>query len=530
MTTQTLRTPHTGTTRRPRIPSRTHAGAAFWLVAVVFLIVMAFSTVPTPLWPLYQQENGASTVSVTLAFSAYALGVLVSLFFAGHISDWHGRRRILLPAVVLEIAAAVIFSVSAELPALLAARFLGGLGVGLLTATATAFALELHSHYRPGRTSRLADAVTTTANLGGLGAGPVIAGVLAATLPRPLTTVYLIFLVLLALAAIAIAFTPETVTRHERLYRPQRVVVPRAGRARYFLLAVGAFLAFSLFGLFTSLSPKILITTLGVTSTAVTGLVSGVVFAIAVIAQLVATHVTAARQLAIGLVTLAGGYALLLVTGLGGGLAVFLAGAAVGGAGAGLVFKASMVEARSLADASARGEVVAGMFLAAYLGMILPVLGLAVVADVAGLAAGLTGLSLVALVVIALTGWRLSRTLRRYPRTREVTMSELQLPDPIREFVEATNAGDTDRFVAAFTEDAYLNDWGREFQGHDGVRNWDRTDNIGKQSHFEVIEVAQGDGPDAWIITVDVTGNGFNGRSPLAFTIRDGRIAALRIS
>ena len=41
------------------------------------------------------------------------------------------------------------------------------------------------------------------------------------------------------------------------------------------------------------------------------------------------------------------------------------------------------------------------------------VLGLAVVADIAGLAAGLTGLSLVALVVIALTGWRLSRTPRR---------------------------------------------------------------------------------------------------------------------
>ena len=109
-------------------------------------------------------------------------------------------------------------------------------------------------------------------------------------------------------------------------------------------------------------------------------------------------------------------------------------------------------------------------------------------------------------------------------------MPEHELPDPIREFVEATNAGDSDRFVAAFTEDAYLNDWGREFRGHDGVRNWDRTDNIGKQSHFDVVDVAQGDEPDAWIITVDVTGNGFNGRSPLAFTVRDGRIAELRIS
>ena len=109
-------------------------------------------------------------------------------------------------------------------------------------------------------------------------------------------------------------------------------------------------------------------------------------------------------------------------------------------------------------------------------------------------------------------------------------MPEQELPDPIREFVEATNTGDSERFVAAFTEDAYLNDWGREFRGHDGVRSWDRTDNIGRQSHFEVVDVVQGDEPDAWIITVDVTGNGFNGCSPLAFTVRDGRIAELRIS
>jgi len=109
-------------------------------------------------------------------------------------------------------------------------------------------------------------------------------------------------------------------------------------------------------------------------------------------------------------------------------------------------------------------------------------------------------------------------------------MTAQQLPEPIREFIDATNAGESDRFVAAFTNDAYLNDWGREFRGHDGIREWDRTDNIGKRSHFEVVDVARDGESDRYTVTVDVTGDGFNGRGPIEFLIRDGRIAEVRIS
>ena len=66
-------------------------------------------------------------------------------------------------------------------------------------------------------------------------------------------------------------------------------------------------------------------------------------------------------------------------------------------------------------------------------------------------------------------------------------MTESQVPAAVQDFIEATNRGDSAAFVAAFTEDAYLNDWGREFHGHDGVRSWNRTDNIGVRSHFEFV-------------------------------------------
>ena len=49
-------------------------------------------------------------------------------------------------------------------------------------------------------------------------------------------------------------------------------------------------------------------------------------------------------------------------------------------------------------------------------------------------------------------------------------MTDNDLPAAIRDFIGATNRGDSDAFAAAFTEDAYLNDRSREFHGHDGVR------------------------------------------------------------
>lgn len=103
-------------------------------------------------------------------------------------------------------------------------------------------------------------------------------------------------------------------------------------------------------------------------------------------------------------------------------------------------------------------------------------------------------------------------------------------PAAIRAFIDATNAGDSDAFVAAFTADATLDDWGRKFAGHAGVRDWDRTDNIGVQSHFDLLAIERGEEPDSYVATLRVSGNGYNGTGPMVFRLRDGLVASLRIS
>jgi MFS family permease len=353
--------------RRPELPH----GPGFWVIAAAFLAVMAFSTVPTPLYAIYQARDGFPAFVVTVVFAAYAVGVVASLFLAGHVSDWLGRRRILLASILVEVLAAIVFLLWPEVPGLLIARLLTGLGVGALTATATAHLSELRAVARPEEGPGTSRAVSTLVNMGGLALGPLVGGVLAVTVDRPLVVPYEVFLVLLVVLGLGVALVPETVERREALpaYRPQRLAVPAESRGAFLSAAVGAFAGFAVFGLFTSLAPTFLAGRFGETSHLVAGAVSFGVFAAGAVAQLLSARLAARPALLLSAAALAVG----AVTAV---LWPFVAGGVLAGAGVGLLFRLSLAVAGSLASDAARGEVLAGMFLAAYLGLAIPVLAI----------------------------------------------------------------------------------------------------------------------------------------------------------
>jgi ketosteroid isomerase-like protein len=102
-----------------------------------------------------------------------------------------------------------------------------------------------------------------------------------------------------------------------------------------------------------------------------------------------------------------------------------------------------------------------------------------------------------------------------------------QVPAPIQAMIDATNAGDHEAFVAAFTPDAVLVDWGKEFDGAAGIAAWDDSDNIGRGSRFHVAAGAlEG---DTWVLTLDVSGGGFNGTSDFRFELDGDLIRRMEI-
>jgi MFS family permease len=355
-------------------------GVAFWVVAAAFLLNMAFSAVPTPLYVLYQARDHFSAIMVTIVYAVYAVGVIASLFLAGHISDWAGRRRVLVTALLVNVASALLFIFFPSLAGLIVARVISGISVGLTTATATAYLAELHLGARPDATGRRPQVVATAANLGGIGIGPLVAGVLAQYAPAPLRLPYIVVGGAIIVLALLVAVAPETTTPPNPRpdWRPQRVAVPKHARSHFFAATSAAIAAFAVYGVFNSLVPSFLAGTLHVDSHAIAGAVAFSAFAAGALAQIALGRLTNLALLRCSVPVLLLGLALFATGMWVSSLVIFVVGGVVTGAGGGLVFRGALVAAGSAAPPESRAEVLAGFFLGAYIGLSVPVIGLGI--------------------------------------------------------------------------------------------------------------------------------------------------------
>ena len=378
MTTATV----TAVTERTRWSVRHHS-IGFWVVAAAFLVNLAFSAVPTPLYTIYQQRDHFSDLMVTIVYAVYAVGVIGSLFLAGHISDWVGRRRVLVPAIAVNVLAAVVFLAAPSLPGLIIARVISGVSIGMTTGTATAYLSELHLGAGRAKSARRPQIVAVASNLGGIGFGPLAAGLLAQFLPAPLMVPYIVFGGVLLALAVAVAFMPETADLPDPrpAWRPQRVAIPAHARATFYAGTAGGAAAFAVYGVFSSLMPGFLAGTMHETSYAVAGAVAFAAFASGAVAQIALGKAGIALTLRVSVPVVFAGLALFSAGMWLPSLPVFIVGGIVTGAGSGLVFRGSLGAAAGTAPPESRAEVLAGFFLGAYVGLTVPVVILGVATE-----------------------------------------------------------------------------------------------------------------------------------------------------
>ena len=140
------RTGRVGVTR-PSPVSRTAPAAprqaAFWLLALVLGVTMLGTTLPTPLYVIYQGRWHFSAATVTVTFAVYAAAVLITLLLAGRSSDQAGRRPVMAVALAASALSTVLFILAPGIGVLIVARVVSGLSAGLMTGTATAALTEL---------------------------------------------------------------------------------------------------------------------------------------------------------------------------------------------------------------------------------------------------------------------------------------------------------------------------------------------------------------------------------------------------
>src|SRR5471030_2332967 len=186
----------------PAVSAIRQRGSAFWIVAFAFLIVMAFATLPSPLYGLYRERDRLSAFTVTIVYAIWAAGTIAALIAVPFIAERIGRRGVMLTAVATMMAAAGELAAWKDLPSLLLGRLLTGVAVGLAAGTAITYLIELRLRADAKASPGVALTIGTSVNVGALGIGPLVAGCLAAWAHHPLTLSYLVWI---ALGAVSLA-------------------------------------------------------------------------------------------------------------------------------------------------------------------------------------------------------------------------------------------------------------------------------------------------------------------------------------
>jgi MFS family permease len=348
----------------------TKARLAFGLLAYAFAAIMVGTTLPTPMYALYADHMHFAVFTTTVIYATYAGGVLFALLAFGRWSDAIGRRPVLLAGVVFAVASAAVFLVADSVSVLLVARVLSGLSAGLFTGTGTAAVIEA----APENWRSRAAAVATVANMGGLGVGPLLAGLLVQYAPAPLHLSFIVHIVLAVLAGIAVLIVPETSQRTGSI-GVQRLSVPVEVRAVFVVASLAAFAGFAVTGLFAAVAPSFVAGVVGIDNHAVAGLIASSIFFASAAAQIAAGKMNPNRAVAIGCGILVAGMVMLAVALHLSSLVGLIAAAVVAGIGQGISFSRGLAAVAERTPADRRAEVSSTYFVVAYVAISLPVVG-----------------------------------------------------------------------------------------------------------------------------------------------------------
>jgi MFS family permease len=406
---------------RPTVPATLarRRGSGFWAVAFAFLIVMAFATLPSPLYGLYRARDHLSAFTVTVVYAIFAAGTIAALLQVRSIAERLGRRGVILAAVAAMMTGAALLAAWKTLPVLLVGRLLTGVAVGLAAGTAITYLIELGVRTDPNASPARARNIGTSVNVGALGLGPLVAGCLAQWAGFPLTLPYLVFIALGAIALIGVAAAPETGAPTPQTAMERRPADSSASARIPIPAAAATAAAFAAGGLFAGLSGLFLATTLHHPSHALAGASLFVVYSAGVMSQLATARLQASHVLALGTISMLMGL-VLLVTAVRlatPSLTLFLVGGALIGAGGGAVFKGTTGIVLEAAAPEDRLAMTSALLIALFVGLSIPVIGAGVALDrgatppdtVLGFAI-LVGLS------VAASGWALLGRRPRNPR------------------------------------------------------------------------------------------------------------------
>jgi hypothetical protein len=349
------------------------------------MLIAASSSAVTPLYHLYQASMQITPLWITIVFASYVASLLAALLTVGGLSDYVGRRPVILAALLLNAAAMILFSEARDVGQLILARMVQGLCVGIGTTAMGAAILDTNRARGP-----LLNSITAFL---GMTAGSLGAAALITFAPDPLHTVYEVLLGWTALMIVLLYVMPESSTRKTGALASLRphVRVPPQSRAILARLTPANVAAWALGGLYLSLMPTVVATVMGVAMPWVGGVVVATLMLSGAIAIVTFRDWPARRLIVISTSTLGLGVAVSIIGIEQQRVAALLAGTVIAGAGFGSTFSGTLRTLLPTAEPHQRAGLLSAFYLQSYLAFALP-------AVVAGLSVPRIGLSTTAYI------------------------------------------------------------------------------------------------------------------------------------
>ena len=370
--------------------TRFHRRVVGPLIALLFV----GSSVPSPLYRVYQSRWHFADAVLTGVFAVYAVTVVVALLFLGPLSDRYGRRGLATAGLAVVEASMLVFRFAPDVGWLFVARGLQGMGVGVGGAALAAAIVDSSSDDSTVGALR----ANVWSNLG-LGAGVLGAGLLVLYTTEA-TSIAFDALLGLFVVAIAVSATMPSrpIVQPIRPARGRTALESTTGRRREFLLqGVGLAVAWAVGGWYLSLGPSVAVAVIpssgqwsGTLAVSSLGLVGAAVAGLG-------RRWGSVRQVRIGSPVLVVGLVAAVWASAARSDVTFVAGSIVLAAGWGLLAVGSFRALVGLSGPEDRAGVISVAYLISYGAFSIPAMA-------AGLAAGSYGLRGTTIVFGAIAG------------------------------------------------------------------------------------------------------------------------------
>jgi MFS family permease len=343
---------------------------------------ITFSTVagaPTPIYRFYREALGLTPFMITLIFATYAFAMIASFLTVARLSDYVGRKPMIVVALGLNAVALLLFFVAESARTLIVARVIQGVATGVALATLGALIADTAPQW--------AATLNSVTAFVGLALGALIAGAFVTFAPSPTHLVYAVLLGVTVVEMLALPWIVETTSRKPGAFsgvRP-KLTVPKAAAAPMARLFPLTLSAWALGGFYLSLMPSLVIAATGIRSPLIGAAVVSALMVSGGVSSLATRAFDAGKTVRASAALLAIGIAFTLFAIAAGSPVGMVFGTVVAGLGFGASYGSSLRVLLPLASAHERAGLLSAYFVESYLAFALPAIAAGIAAPRFGL-------------------------------------------------------------------------------------------------------------------------------------------------